>query len=329
VRQQGVFDIAAIPATADIHSETEAYMASGVLARQTAHFGTFGYIGINAERINADGEPLSEASINFRKGIAVILGVYRDISVINYHGGAAVVAEYPVSGVSWAAPRPGDADYRAAFSLTVRDIDIYSPTMTETMRIESAKRTALDYFEAAGCELNITRTAIVSFPEDMEAGNFEVFIDGKGMGDHPSFVLLTMALEALREMNINITIRDVLQEEMFEKVINGTADMWCAAWHGDIHAGLEKTFMSTGNENFFGLASDIIDTRISVAYASLDPALYKNVMEAVLDTAVIVPVYQRQVYYIFGTALAPGTIESNLTSHYSFTEILWRLELND
>jgi len=337
-------DITVVPAVFDVFNEINAYINNGAdIIWQEAYSGALGYIGINAERVNIslppDYEPdiepddnsidpaLSTASINFRKGIAIILAAYREVSVMNFYGDTAGIAQYPVSGVSWAAPRNSDPDYRTAFSLTTHGGEIYSYTMTESMRIESAKRAALDFFEAAGLELNSTRTAVAAFPEGMKR-TFEVYIHGEGTGNHPSYLLLTMAAETLGDMNVNLVIRDVRsQGEMFEAVMNGQADIWCAAWNGQVLSGLDNNFMSAGGENFFGLASEIIDMRILLAYATLDPGLYISVMDAVLDAAVIVPVYQRKLYFVFGSALDPDTIEGSLTTHYGFTEIIERIRL--
>jgi hypothetical protein len=209
---------------------------------------------------------------------------------------------------------------RAAYSRTLTNGEIYNDTMTETMRIESAKRTALDFFEAAGCELNATRTAIIAFPEGMERTRFEIFITGSR---HPSHLLLAMASDTLQAMNIHITIREFdSQAEMFQRVMRGEADMWCAAWHSGVLPELGKNFYSAGTGNIFGLGCEIVDSRIALAYTGLDAAQYRSVMDAVLDRAVIVPVYQRKVYYIFGGNLDHATIADDLSVHYSYTEIL-------
>jgi peptide/nickel transport system substrate-binding protein len=329
---RGFIDIAAVPATFNTLYEIE--MHENIM-RQDTYFGGFGYIGFNAERVNTDDDSLSAASINFRKGIATILAVYREVSITDFYGEAAGIAEYPVSGVSWVAPRRSDDGFRAAYSHSIVGSEIYNSTMTETMFMESARRAALDFFEAAGFELNSMRTAVAEFPEGMERGTmqtpaFEIFIAGGGIGNHPSYLLLTMAAETLRSMNINVRIRDVwTQGELFEAVINGEADMWCAAWNDDVLPGLSENFSSGGINNLFNLSCNTVDDEIMHALTSLDSIYYRNAMDSILDRAVIVPVYQRKVFYIFGDTLDFETIENNLTIYYNHINILERVKIND
>ena len=328
----GVLDIAAVSATRENADELKAYSAAfaGGVWRQSAAHGGLGYIGINAERVNVfdpeEQELLAEESINFRKGLAVIFAAYREITVFDFFGEAAVVAELPVSGVSWISPRTAGG-YKTAYGVTFDGNNIYSSDMTEARRLDAARRAALDYFEAAGCELNVARTAISRFPEGMR-NDFEIYITGGGAGRHPSHLLLTMAADALRAIGINITIKDVSsQGEMFEAVINGTADMWCAAFTGGILPELSKRFSTGAPENFFRISADIVDLRITLAEASLNPDLYLSALDAVLDNAVCIPVYQRQIFYVFSSVLDPAAVEADLTVHYNIADIIWKMRL--
>jgi peptide/nickel transport system substrate-binding protein len=322
----GEADIVMLPATREALDEADAYGTAVKL--HEAYYGHFGYIGFNAERVNADGEPLSEASINFRKGLAVILAAYREISIRDFYGDSAEIAEYPVSGVSWTAPRRREAGFVTAYSASINGAAIFYPAMTETQRIDAAKRAALGFFEAAGCEVDSGAARITAFPEETGNPEYEIYVTGYGIGRHPSHLLLTMAAETLRSMNINVSVKDVRsQGEMFEAVMNGDADMWCAAWYGEIMPGLDKAFLSGGSENFFGLSCEVTDSRINLAKASLDAALYRNVLDSVLDSAVIIPVYQRKVYFLFGAGLSLAGIEGNLTAHYNYADIIHRIAL--
>jgi peptide/nickel transport system substrate-binding protein len=322
----GHLDIITVRASRDEAGEISAYSSAGIIVQQ-ADYGAFGYIGFNAERMNVDGDPLSEQSIAFRKGIAVIMAAYRDISVRNYYEGAANVSEYPLSGVSWATPRRWDSGYRAAFGVDTAGLNIYDSGMSEARRLEAAKRTALGFFEAAGCELNAARTAIINVPEDVKS-SYEVYVVGFGAGRHPSYLLLTMASDTLRTVGINIEIIDVSsQGEMYEAMFNGEADMWCAAWQGEVLPNINRAFSSRGTENFFRLSDELIDQRIDLAKTSLNLEFYRNSLEAVLDTAVIVPVYQRQMYTVFGSALDKNTIETELTAHYNWADIIWKIKI--
>ncbi|MCL2694633.1 MAG: hypothetical protein FWE60_05970, partial [Oscillospiraceae bacterium] len=197
----------------------------------------------------------------------------------------------------------------------------------EAMRLEAAKKAALDYFEAAGCELNAARTSIIEFPEDV-SNSYEVYITGGSAGKHPSYLLLTMTSDMLRSVGINLIIKDVSsQAEMYRAVLSGEADMWCAAWNGEVLSGIRSRFSSLGAENYFGLSDEVIDQRITIAGASLTHELYKSALDAVLDSAVIIPVYQRKMNSVFGGALDHNTIEGDLTAHYGYADVIWKIKI--
>ena len=73
----------------------------------------YGYLGINADLVNIDGDPGSEESKALRKGFMTVLAVYRDTVINSYYGDRAAVIQYPISNTSWAAPQPADEGYRA------------------------------------------------------------------------------------------------------------------------------------------------------------------------------------------------------------------------
>ncbi|MCL2108487.1 MAG: ABC transporter substrate-binding protein [Oscillospiraceae bacterium] len=335
-------DIVTVAANHEVSDEINAYLSSGIdMQIQSAAFGSLGYIGFNTRLVNVrDGdfdedsesdedeevsEILSEESVYFRKGIAVIFAAYRDITIEDAFGTAATIAEYPVSGVSWVAPNPDTAGFSAAYSTAIDGTEIYTDTMSEAVRHDAARRAALAYFEAAGCELNLARTAIAEFPDGIKT-DYEIYITGGGEGKHPSFLLLNMATETLRAMGVRIAIVDVSsQGEMFDAVINDRADMWCAAFTGSVLPELDRRFSSSGAGNLFKLQDERIDLRIALAGAAFSRDLYLSALEAVRDAAVCVPVYQRQMYFIFSPALDMSSIAGNLTAHYNIADVIWEI----
>jgi hypothetical protein len=85
----------------------------------------YGYMGINADLVNVNNEPGSEASKNLRKGFMTLFSVYRDTVINSYYGDQASVIQYPISNTSWAAPMPADEGYHAAYSTDVDGTPIY------------------------------------------------------------------------------------------------------------------------------------------------------------------------------------------------------------
>ena len=86
-------------------------------------------------------------------------------------GYQALTAEYPLSGSGWAAPQPGEEDYREAYSVDLHGNAIYTPEMTQAQRENAALKAALEYLEAAG--FTIVGGVVVEGPSApaAEAGN--------------------------------------------------------------------------------------------------------------------------------------------------------------
>ncbi len=134
------------------------------------HF-AYGYIGINAESVSVNGDPSGEASLYLRRALATVIGAFRSQANRNYFGEAALTAEYPLSGSGWAAPQPGEEDYREAYSVDLHGNAIYTPEMTQAQRENAALKAALEYLEAAG--FTIVGGVVVEGPSApaAEAGN--------------------------------------------------------------------------------------------------------------------------------------------------------------
>ena len=122
----------------------------------------YGYLGINADTVNILGDPASDASKLFRRGLMTIFAVYRDVAISSYYGEAASIINYPISNTSWAAPQATDEGYQVAFSVDVFGNPIYTPDMTQEEKYEAAKKAALGFFEAAGC--TVADGKVVSLP---------------------------------------------------------------------------------------------------------------------------------------------------------------------
>lgn len=105
----------------------------------------YGYMGINADLVNVNNEPGSEASKNLRKGFMTLFSVYRDTVINSYYGDQASVIQYPISNTSWAAPMPADEGYHAAYSTDVDGNPIYTEGMTEEERYAAAKEAAISW----------------------------------------------------------------------------------------------------------------------------------------------------------------------------------------
>lgn len=292
----------------------------------------YGYIGFNANNVCVDGEAGSEASRNLRKAIATVISVYRDVAVDSYYGEYANVINYPISDTSWAAPRVTDEGYRVAFSVDVQGNPIYSQGMSPEDRYTAAKNAALGFFEAAG--YTVTDGKVTAAPQGASM-SYEVLVGAGGTGDHPTFMALSLAAEALRDIGFNLIVTDMSNFSELTNAVNaGTAEMFAMAWNATPDPDLYQIYHSQGgsNEKSYWLKDQQLDELIIMARQSTDQAyrktLYKECLEIIADWAVEIPVYQRQNVVIFSTQrINMDTVTPDMTTFWGWENDVERLEL--
>lgn len=302
-----------------------------ISARMVANLG-YGYIGINAKNVCVGGEAGSDASKNLRKALATVISVYRDVAVDSYYGEYANVINYPISDTSWAAPRVTDEGYRVAFSVDDEGEPIYTEGMTAQERYASAEDAALDFFEAAGYTVEDDR--VVSAPEG--AGmHYEVLVSAGGTGDHPTFMALTMAAEALKRIGFELIVTDVSNFSELTNAVNaGTAELFAMAWGATPDPDLYQVYHSQGgsNEKSYHIKDDQLDELILLARQSTDQVyrktLYKECLDIISDWAVEIPMYQRQNVVIFSTRrIDLETLTPDITTFWGWENDIEKLEM--
>ncbi len=257
----------------------------------------YGYIGMNSQLMKVGDDPASDASKNFRKAIATIMAVYRDVVIDSYYGEAASVINYPISNTNWAAPQKSDADYKVAFSTDVDGNDIYTDGMSEDEKYAAALEAALGFFEAAG--YTVADGKITAAPA---GGRLDctLTIPADGSGDHPSFGIVTAAAEALKTIGFDLAINDLSDSsQLWDGINGGTIDMWCAAWSTVPDPDMFQIYHSEGGSaKNYRIYQDELDQLVMEGRTNTDQAyrkaVYKEALDYVVDYAVEIPVYQRQ-----------------------------------
>ena len=293
----------------------------------------YGYVGFNANRVKVgNGNGGDDASKDLRKAIATVIAVYRDVAVDSYYGEFANVINYPISDTSWAAPRVTDEGYKVAFSVDVDGNDIYTEGMTADERYAAAKQAALGYFEAAG--YTVTDGKVTAAPADAPM-DVEVMVGGGGTGDHPSFMDLTLASDALKEIGFNLIVTDMSNfSEMTNSVNSGTADMFAMAWQATPDPDMFQIYHSQGgsNEKSYWIKDAELDDLIMQARQSTDQTyrktLYKQCLDIVADWAVEIPIYQRQNCVILSAQRVNlDTVTPDITTYWQWYNDLELLEV--
>ena len=310
----------------------------------------YGYIGMNAVVMSVGGDPSSQASKDLRKAFGTILSVYRDVAIDSYYGERASVINYPISDTSWAAPRPSDDGYKVAFSTDVEGNDIYTSDMSAEDKYAAAKTAALGYLEAAG--YTVADGKVTAAPEGAKM-EYEVWIPADGKGDHPSFMILTLAKDALAEIGMTLTIKDLTNSaDLWTALEAQQVAMWAAAWGATVDPDMYQIYYSdvadagsaTSGQNPLGgskqggsnymycIADPELDQLIMDARATTDQtyrkAMYKACLDIVIDWAVEIPVYQRQNCIIFSSErVNMDTVTPDITTFYGWLSEVHNIEL--
>ncbi len=292
----------------------------------------YGYVGFNAKNVCVGGNPGSDASKALRKALATVIAVYRDVAVDSYYGAFANVIHYPISDTSWAAPRVTDEGYRHAFSVNVENDPIYREDMTAEQRYVAALEAALGYFEAAG--YTVENGTLTSAPEGAQLG-YEVLIGAGGTGDHPTFMALSLASEALKTIGFTLTVTDLSNFSELTNTVNaGTAELFCMAWGATPDPDLYQVYHSQGgsNETTYHIKDEQLDELILLARQSSDQdyrkTLYRECLDLIADWAVEIPMYQRQNATVFSPRrLDLSTLTPDMTTFWDWENDIQNLKL--
>ena len=283
--------------------------SNGELQGDTLHavlvdYRGYGYLGINADLVNIDGDPASDASKALRKGFMTLFAVYRDTVINSYYGDRASVIQYPISNTSWAAPKPADEGYKNAYSVDVDGNPIYDSSMSEEQRYEAAKNAAIGYFKAAGFTFD---EATGTFTD--AAQTYEVMIPGQGQQDHPAYGVAVAASEVLESLGIKLQVNDVGTSVWNNALESNTAMMWAAAWQSSVDPDMTQVYSGANahgngtNSNHYSVDDPALDDLIARGRASADTeerkSIYKDAMEIILDWGCELPLYQRKDCTVF------------------------------
>ncbi len=290
----------------------------------------YGYIGLNADTMNVAGEPGSDASKNLRKGFATVMSVYRDTAFDSYYGDAAAVINYPISSTSWAAPQATDEGYRVAFSVDVDGNPIFTADMTTEDKYAAALEAAKGFFKAAGFTYDEATGMFTAAPEGAKL-SYEVIIPADGIGDHPSFAILTDAKAALATIGIELKINDPADSNvLWDSMDAGTQEMWAAAWGSTIDPDMYQVYHSSNivglggsDSNHYHIQSAELDQMILDARTSSDQSyrkvMYRACLDEIMDWAVEIPAYQRQNIVIASTErVDTATVTPDVTTYWGW-----------
>ncbi len=325
----GTFDVAVPSLNDETVKAIEDANSNGTLNGDTidtvlVDYRGYGYLGINADLVNVNDEPASDASKALRKGFMTLLSVYRDTVINSYYGDRAAVIQYPISNTSWAAPKPADEGYQTAYSVDVDGNPIYDSSMSEEERYEAAKQAAIGYFKAAGFTFDEASGKFT----DVES-TYEVMIPGSGQQDHPAYGIAVAASEVLEELGIKLQVNDVGTSEWNNALEGNTAMMWAAAWQASVDPDMTQVYSSENahgngtNSNHYAIDDADLDQLIADGKGSADTeyrkSVYKDAMDIIMDWGCELPLYQRKDCTVFSAERVNlDTVPKDMTPYWNW-----------
>ena len=275
----------------------------------------YGYIGINASKIT---------DLNLRK--AIMCAMNTSLALDYYRVGTAERIFWNMSTVSWAYPKT------AAGELNNDNGKDY-PQMNKTWSEETAIANIQKYMQQAGysggeSELKVKFT-----------------IAGSTLQDHPTYKVFRDAAALLNSLGWEVTV--VCDSQALTKISTGSLEVWAAAWssaldpdmyqvyHKDSSATSTlawgypyiKTSGSAEELDILDNLSELIDQARETNDQAQRTALYEEAMGYVLDLAVELPVYQRDVLYAYNAkVIDPESLPSEVNPYSSPLDRIWELK---
>ncbi len=276
----------------------------------------YGYIGINAAKVN---------DINIRR--AIMSAMNTTLALEYYRAGTADRVFWNMSQVSWAYPTDANGDPLAENG---KDYP-----MMGTWDEEAAKTNIEKYMKAANVsagdsELKLTFT-----------------IAGSTLQDHPTYKVFRDAAALLNSMGWDVNV--VCDTQALTKIATGSLTVWAAAWsssldpdmyqvyHKDSQATSVKAWgypylLKSGTSEELAILdnlSELIDQGRETNDRAERKEIYQEAMGYVLDLAVELPVYQRDVLYAFNANVIdadsmPG--QDELNPYSSPLDRMWEIK---
>ena len=289
--------------------------AKGIEKTSTRQLG-YGYIGINAGKV---------PNINIRK--AIMCAMDTSLALSYYSTGTAETIYWPMSTVSWAYPKDESGN-------NSRD-NLHSDYIAINWNREDAMASIKSFMEMAGVSAGDSALSI------------KFTIAGSNLTDHPTYQTFQNAADLLNECGWDIEV--VPDTQALTKLSTGSLAVWAAAWGSTIDPDMYQVYHknSTATSTLAWGYREILASPALYQYenavlndlsAVIDEAretddqeirseLYKEAMGYVLDLAVEMPVYQRDVLYAYNAnVIKSSSLPEEINPYTSPLDKIWEIE---
>ncbi len=292
------------------YEDLEAMSGKGIVTLHTDQLG-YGYIGINAGKVK---------DLNLRK--AIMCAMNTSLALDYYRAGTAEQVYWNMSTVSWAYPK-GDAatdnghDYPQMGNWNK---DIAIANIEKYMQLAGVG--------AGDSELKVTFT-----------------IAGSSLQDHPTYKVFRDAAAMLNDLGWEVEV--VCDTQALTKINTGSLAVWAAAWSSALDPDMYQVYhkdssatstlawgynylKNSGSAEELDILdelSDLIDDARSTNDQDERAAMYKDCMSLILDLAIELPVYQREVLYAYNSkVISADSIDSDVNPYSSPLDRIWEIE---
>ena len=289
--------------------------AKGIEKTSTRQLG-YGYIGINAGKV---------PNINIRK--AIMCAMDTSLALSYYSTGTAETIYWPMSTVSWAYPKDQSGN-------NSRD-NLHSDYIAINWDREDAMASIKSFMEMAGVSAGDSALSI------------KFTIAGSNLTDHPTYQTFQNAADLLNECGWDIEV--VPDTQALTKLSTGSLAVWAAAWGSTIDPDMYQVYHKNSTatstlawgyreilaspalyqyENaVLSDLSAVIDEARETDDQALRSELYKEAMGYVLDLAVEMPVYQRDVLYAYNAnVIKSSSLPEEINPYTSPLDKIWEIE---
>ena len=331
--ETGAVDYITPQFTVDNHDKLTDLSGDGIQMISSWQLG-YGYIGINAGKID---------DINIRRAIMSAMNI--QLACEYYKLGTCIPIQWPMSKVNWAYPKAVEKDP------TSQDDDPQKSwtRWQDGQGVQSAENTLQKYPNAvAKIQEYMQEAGVTAFCGDDKL-KITFTIAGASITEHPTYNVFRLAAEILNACGWEVEVK--ADSQALTKLATGSLEVWAAAWGSTIDPDMYQVYHmdSTATSTYaWGYReikeggrdslqygdeyaiieelSELVDQGREKMENEERKPIYKQALGLVLDLAVEMPVYQRQVLYAYNSKSVKG-FTSDVNWYSSPLEKIWELEL--
>ena len=172
-------------------------------------------------------------------------------------------------------------------------------------------------------------------------------IAGANLTDHPTYAVFQLAADILNECGWDIEV--VSDTQALTKLSTGSLAVWAAAWGSTVDPDMYQVYHKNSTATsvlawgykqilanpgqyveetaILNELSNLIDDARETTDREVRTELYKQCMELILDLAIELPVYQRDVLYAYNSnVIDSSTLPTTINPYTSPIDKIWEID---